>query len=285
MGGPCTVDGKTRHELDNFHQCQFQMDGEVWPTSEHYYQACKFPEDPNQRERIRTAASGMEAWKLGQACREMRDDWEEVKVEMMYRANLAKFQQNAHLRDVLVQSQGPIFAQGSVDCWKTWNEVLLERIREELRDYDRCNSKILLERVAAMDAYRAAAKAKDQYAMKVATQYAAKRMPIPKLGKDSAALIVTGVSEDLDGVYQLDLLRPEANGQPHYSRHQGGHLALGVKHGRSAWVIDESFSADEASGQAFIAASGECHLPLGQSSWQCFDGSRHVGRIVSILKQ
>merc|ERR1712054_226014 len=102
MGGPCTVDEQVRHELDNFHQCQLQMDGKIWPSSERYFQACKFPEESQHRESIRNAASGMEAWKLGQMRREeMREDWEEVKVEVMYRANLAKFQQNPHLKRVL----------------------------------------------------------------------------------------------------------------------------------------------------------------------------------------
>merc|ERR1712118_469140 len=109
---------------------------------------------------------------------------------------------------------------------KTWNEVLLERIREELREYSAQDSNVLRQRVASMEAYRDAAKSKDEYAKQVATVYASKRMPIPRLEQ---TLVITGTDKELDGLYKVDLLVPEANGQAHYSRQDGGHLYLGVK--------------------------------------------------------
>jgi ribA/ribD-fused uncharacterized protein len=283
MGGPCNVDGEDREELDNFYSCSVKVDGQVWPSSEHYFQACKFPNDEEHRKAICMAPSGWDAYKLGNSkIEELRDDWEEVKVDMMYRANLAKFSQNAHLRNILIRSRGPITAQGNPTGWKTWNEVLLERIREELREYSAQDSNVLRQRMASMEAYRDAAKSKDEYAKQVATVYASKRMPIPRLEQ---TLVIAGADKELDGLYNVDLLVPEANGQAHYSRQEGGHLYLGVKNGKSAWVLDEAFCPDEATGTAYITSfQGGC-LPQGQFTWQCFDEARHVDRVVTIQIQ
>jgi len=283
MGGPCKVDGKVREELDNFHQCQIELDGKLWPSSEHVYQASKYPLDSQQRENIRMSTTGMESWQLGQTRTEdLRSDWEEAKVDIMYQANLAKFEQNPNLRAVLANSSGPIEAQGGL-FWKTWNEVLLERIREELRGHINRDTCVLAQRISAMAAYRAAAKAKSQYNIDVATKYASKRMPIPDVSRNSVdALVVAGAGKDLDGEYHIDLLVPEANGYPHFSNRHGGHFCLGLKHGGRAWVLDESFCPEEATGAVFIPVKGESNLPLGELNWQWFDGRRHVDRPVSI---
>jgi len=286
MGGPCTVDGQVRDELDNFFACRIVLDGLVWPSSEHYYQACKFPGDAGHREAVRKAPSGMDCFKVGHQNRAgLRSDWEEVKVDVMYRANLAKFSQDARLRVLLTTSRGPIEAQGNPGGWRTWNEVLLERIREELRDDSLRDQNLLQQRIDAMVAYRGAAKASDQYGMKVIAQYAAKRWPVPDLkGGQEGRLLITGVGQHLDGVYQRDLLMPSVNGRPHYFRRQGGHLCLGVKGCRQAWVLDEDLSAGEATGAAFFDNAHGADLPTGDCMWQCYDEGllRHVERSVSV---
>merc|ERR1712072_1335835 len=88
-----------------------------------------------------------------------------------------------------------------------------------------------------------------------------------------------------DGVYKVDLLKPEANGQPHYIQQDGDavtHLYLGKKHGKSCWVVDESLSPDETSGCAFVEVVSGTALPYGEAVWQCFDGSGHVARSILI---
>jgi len=260
------------------------VDGKVWPTSEHYFQASKFPNDQALQESIRVAESGIKSWSLGQSGT-IRSDWEEVKVEMMYLANFAKFSQNQHLREVLVNSMGQIEAQGNPDGWKTWNEILLERIREELRDASDRDSLTLRSRIDYMDAYRAAAKEKDEYAMKVVVRCAASRTPMPKATAGSlGSLQVSGMSQGLDGTYKEDFLVPEVNGQKHYFRREGGHLYLGIKQGRKAWVVDEDLCPSEASGTCYLDVVDTCELPLSEQTWQCFDddAGRHQDRLVSI---
>lgn len=278
------MDGEEREELDNFYQCQMQIDGQIWTSSEQYYQACKFPDDAEYRQTIRAATSGMDSFKLGNAQdKKMRPDWEVVKVDMMYYANFIKFSQNASLCAVLVNSIAKIEAQGNPDGWKIWNEILLERIREELRDENCRNESLLYQRIAYMMAYKAAAEAKDGHRMKVIAKFASKRLPLPDESSDSSESVeVSGIGNDLDGQYYLDNLQPEANGQRHYRRREGGHLYLGMKHGTYSWVVDDVFCPGESTGAAYVQVTDACTLPVGESSWSCFDGTRHVTGLVLI---
>lgn len=149
------MDGAAREELDNFLPCRFECRGVTWTSAEHCFQAAKFPHDPERAELVRSAASGGDAFTLANektvAC---RPDWERVKVEAMYQANLAKFSQNAELRAVLVASKGPITAFG-FPFWAKWNAVLLERIREELRPPAERDGATLKARIATMEAIAA----------------------------------------------------------------------------------------------------------------------------------
>jgi ribA/ribD-fused uncharacterized protein len=280
MGGPCRVDGVERKELDNFYECHFQVAGLAWSSSEQYYQACKFPDNEEHREKIRTCDAGMGSWQAGQE-ENARADWEEVKVDMMYEANRAKFSQNPALRHVLVNSQGAICAQGGL-FWKTWNEVLLERLREELRDFAKCDRQVLLQRKMAMEAYRSAAARRDVYALEVATKYASQRLKMPTTdGND--LLVLKGAGDGVDGVYQIDLLAPAANGQPHYISKDGQHLYLGQKRGDKAWVVDEVYEPNEHHGTAYIVAADGDGVPFGAHAWQRFDGRVHTDCTLTIM--
>jgi len=80
------------------------MDGVVWPSSEHYYQAMKFLE-PEHRERVRAAAIPMVAALIGRdTTLPLRSDWERVKDFVMYQAVLAKFTQYPELADLLLST-------------------------------------------------------------------------------------------------------------------------------------------------------------------------------------
>lgn len=155
MGGPCLVDGAAREELDNFLPCRFECRGVTWTSAEHCFQAAKFPHDPERAEIVRNAASGGDAFTLGNdRTFAARPDWERVKVDAMYQANLAKFSQNRDLREVLVSSKGPITAFG-FPFWAKWNAVLLERIREELKPASERDEATLKARIATMEAIAA----------------------------------------------------------------------------------------------------------------------------------
>jgi ribA/ribD-fused uncharacterized protein len=91
----------TYREFSNFAPFPIELDGERWPTTEHYYQAQKFT-DPDLQARIRAAEKPIIAKKLAEKYRDkIRPDWDSVKDEVMYRAVRCKFESHSELRDLL----------------------------------------------------------------------------------------------------------------------------------------------------------------------------------------
>jgi ribA/ribD-fused uncharacterized protein len=88
--------------LSNFALHPITLEGRVWPTSEHYFQAQKFL-DETLRESIRNAPSAKSAALLGHdRTKPLRGDWEAVKDEVMYKAVFAKFSQHPNLKEDLL---------------------------------------------------------------------------------------------------------------------------------------------------------------------------------------
>ena len=93
-------------EFSNFAEYPIQLDGERWPTVEHYFQAQKFA-DLAYRKKIRMAKTPMIAARLGRdRSRKLRRDWESVKVDVMRKAVRAKFGQHEDLRQLLLSTGG-----------------------------------------------------------------------------------------------------------------------------------------------------------------------------------
>ncbi len=98
--------------LSNFHPAPLVLDGAVWPTAEHFYQGHK-SFAPAYRTAILAAPSAGMAKRLGTSPvhplrrskgswfilnqRHIRRDWDEVKVDVMRRAAVAKFTQHETL--------------------------------------------------------------------------------------------------------------------------------------------------------------------------------------------
>lgn len=272
--------GRQYDEFSNFFASSIWAEEDCWPTAEHYYQALKFPGEENAhvREELRSTTSPMECWKLGNLHRSaLRQDWEVVKLDMMYLANFLKFCQNCHLRNLLVNSEGPIRCDGGI-FWANWNAVILERVRESLMEDDQKDSALLDVRVALFDSYREAARSDDQRSLEAVTLCASKRQ-LPLKKSDISSVILSGTSFGEAETFTLDLLQPEINGQPHWVSSNGWHLYLAKKHGKVSWVVDEVLCANEATGYAFKnAVLGDLVLPCGAQVWQCWDecSSRHV---------
>ena len=91
-------------QFANFAPFPIHLDGERWPTSEHYFQAQKFDAE-HYRQEIRKANSPMIAAQLGRSRKvKMRRDWESVKEGIMRVAVLAKFTQHEELRTLLLST-------------------------------------------------------------------------------------------------------------------------------------------------------------------------------------
>ncbi len=92
------------YEFTNFYRAKIKLDGKVWPTTEHYFQAQKFIGTPYV-EQIRKLEAPRMAFSLSrnpQVARWRREDWEQEKVNVMYKALLAKFSQHERLRSLLL---------------------------------------------------------------------------------------------------------------------------------------------------------------------------------------
>jgi putative RNA 2'-phosphotransferase len=90
--------------FSNFSPHPFKLDGKVWPTSEHYFQAKKFLNEAIQEE-IRREKSPMIAARMGRDRKKpLRRDWEAVKDEIMLNAIRAKFAQHDDIRAILLST-------------------------------------------------------------------------------------------------------------------------------------------------------------------------------------
>lgn len=131
-------------ELSNFSRHAVFLDGRVWPTVEHFYQAQKFAGTPEE-ELIRCAATPLLAKRLAAELSPgyRRDDWPAVKEQVMLVGLRAKFQQHPDLRDRLLRSGDRLLVEHTAnDAY--WGDAgdgtgenrlgaLLMQVRTELR--------------------------------------------------------------------------------------------------------------------------------------------------------
>lgn len=82
-----------------------RLDGEHWPTVEHYMLAQRFSGDETVLGTIRDCLSVTTAARVAvRERRHVREDWPDVRDAIMYRAQLAKFTQHPELADRLLET-------------------------------------------------------------------------------------------------------------------------------------------------------------------------------------
>lgn len=102
--------------LSNFFPSVIEdADGTLWPTAEHAFQAMKTL-DPAEREKIRLAPTPGKAKRLGRKVT-MREDWEQVKVQVMDDVLFLKFTQNLTLQQKLIATGNQELIEGN-----NWND-------------------------------------------------------------------------------------------------------------------------------------------------------------------
>lgn len=90
------------YEFTNFYAAPIVIASQVWPTSEHYYQAMKFTNTAIQ-DQIRAASTAREAFEIGQRYRDsVRSDWRAMSLSTMGYAVYEKFKQNPVLAALLL---------------------------------------------------------------------------------------------------------------------------------------------------------------------------------------
>lgn len=130
--------------MSNFYRSPITVDGLVYPTTEHYFQAWKFL-DSNIREMIRLCGTPMQAAKEGRR-RDLplRQDWESVKVSVMKYALIEKFKQHPNLAKKLLDTGDAILVEKTTNDYewgcgtkgngKNLLGILLMEIRSSLKN-------------------------------------------------------------------------------------------------------------------------------------------------------
>ena len=101
--------------LSNFHPSPIEVDGVVYPTVEHAFQAAK-TFDRTEKQSVAEAATPGLAKRLGRKVR-LRPDWERVKVGIMEDLVRLKFTTHADLREKLLATGVAGLIEGN-----TWND-------------------------------------------------------------------------------------------------------------------------------------------------------------------
>ena len=131
--------------LSNFSKHPIVFDKLIYPTSEHFYQSLKF-QDPKIRESIRMMKTPFAAACLGRSTPDIVPNWDDIKVDVMYKVCMLKLEQHPIVRETLLSTgneeiweysnkdkfwgSGPDFS-GRNELGKVWM-----RIRDELHKKD-----------------------------------------------------------------------------------------------------------------------------------------------------
>src|SRR5579872_3021812 len=135
------------YEFTNFYRPEngVTIDGKVWPTTEHYYQATKFT-DTALQEAVRILSSPRDAFNFTRDVKNrshVRADWDNVKLDVMRKAVLAKFSEDPVLKNLLLSTGDAILVEDAgandsfygdgADCnGKNWLGKILMETREKL---------------------------------------------------------------------------------------------------------------------------------------------------------
>jgi predicted NAD-dependent protein-ADP-ribosyltransferase YbiA (DUF1768 family) len=169
---------KPFYEFSNFYVAPFHLDGKTWNTVEHYFQASKFTETQTNMEYsdiIRSCNTPGKCFILARQKKKggyagkwtvnpkntsdtrtlndiidqyastatLRHDWDDVKIDIMRKALVAKFTQHPQLKNLLLSTSDRPIVEDSPrdDFWgrgknyngQNWLGRLLMEVREECR--------------------------------------------------------------------------------------------------------------------------------------------------------
>lgn len=130
--------------LSNFYPCDVSLDGDIYPTVEHAFQAAKTA-DTTMRRVIRQAPTPGLAKKLGRAVKRLRSDWDTQRLTVMLDLLRQKFA-HPELRELLLATGDADLVEGNYWNDRYWGSVdgvgenhlgrLLMKVRKELRSQE-----------------------------------------------------------------------------------------------------------------------------------------------------
>lgn len=90
--------------FSNFSRDPVVEDGVVYLTTEHYFQSKKFLDEKNKKDVINASIPHLCAEIGRDRSRPLREDWETVKVEVMYQALVLKVEQNPVVKATILST-------------------------------------------------------------------------------------------------------------------------------------------------------------------------------------
>lgn len=96
--------------LSNFYESEVMADGELYPTAEHAYQIMK-NDTPENIEHVKTLTAGQV--KRYMRKQEVREDWEKLKVLIMYDIVKDKFTRHKDLQERLIGTGNRVLVGGN----------------------------------------------------------------------------------------------------------------------------------------------------------------------------
>ncbi|NRB63767.1 MAG: NADAR family protein [Saprospiraceae bacterium] len=131
-------------EFSNFSPYGIDFDGLYYPTLEHYFQSQKFI-DSKYSEKIRNVKTPKEASDLGKSRDyKIKDDWDEIKDDIMFTGLTRKFEIHQNLKDLLISTEDLLLIENSPfdNYWGIGKSgdgfnklgILLMRIREIVKN-------------------------------------------------------------------------------------------------------------------------------------------------------
>lgn len=101
--------------FSNFSAHGFELENYWWYTSEHYFQAQKFIKtDFDWFNKIQAIKAPKEAAKMGRSRQHLlRENWEEIKDNVMYQAVLCKFKTHFDIQQILLDTGEQLIVENS----------------------------------------------------------------------------------------------------------------------------------------------------------------------------
>lgn len=114
--------------LSNFFYSPFVFDDVIYPTNEHFFQAMKTLSQEERRKIAEARTPGV-AKRMGRQV-QLREDWEEVKEDIMRLGVELKFRAHPGLAKKLVETNDSYLIEGNTWCDQTWGSCNCPRHKD-----------------------------------------------------------------------------------------------------------------------------------------------------------
>lgn len=114
--------------LSNFFYAPFVYEDNIYPTNEHFFQAMKTL-NPEERKSIAEARTPGVAKRMGRKV-QLRDDWEEVKIDVMRLGLRLKFKAHMGLTEKLIETGDADLIEGNTWHDNFWGVCLCPKCQE-----------------------------------------------------------------------------------------------------------------------------------------------------------